>query len=118
MKSQTTKFLEFDMADESSHCQTIERNEQISTMYISPIQQETMEPSLVIIPIEKEEPLQLLVVEALWAQDEVVEVPLRRSTRKRMPIISSDYVVYLGKNDYDIDHMMDPITFQETVSSP
>ena len=56
-------------------------------------------------------------MEAPHAQDAVAEVSLRRSTRKRRSAISSDYGVYLGENDYDIGHVVDPVTFQETVYS-
>lgn len=65
-----------------------------------------------------EEPLQPQIVEAPHAQDAVAEIPLRRSTKERRSAISSDYVVYLGENDYDIGHVVDPVTFQEAVSNP
>ncbi|KAK8944290.1 hypothetical protein KSP39_PZI008184 [Platanthera zijinensis] len=45
-----------------------------------------------------------------------VHPPARRSIRERRPAISSDYEVYLGESDYDVGHIVDPVTFKIAVS--
>ena len=32
--------------------------------------------------------------------------------------ILDDYVVFLGESDYDISHVVDPVTFHDVVNSP
>ena len=63
---------------------------------------------LIINPTHVVDPLQLPVVE---------ELPVRRSVRERRSAIPDDYIVYLGENDYDISHVVDPKTYKEVVSS-
>ena len=45
----------------------------------------------------------------------IVEVPLRRSQRKKRPAISSDYGVYLNEYDYDIGLEDDPSSYDQAI---
>ncbi|KAL1342187.1 hypothetical protein AAHE18_09G140400 [Arachis hypogaea] len=48
---------------------------------------------------------------------EVDDAILRRSTRIRMPAISSEYVVYLAESDYDVCDEKDPTMFSQPMES-
>ena len=43
---------------------------------------------------------------------------MKRFTRQKRSAISNNYVVFLGKGDYDISHVVVPMTFHNAVSSP
>ncbi|TKC11565.1 hypothetical protein FA727_23840 [Robertmurraya kyonggiensis] len=45
------------------------------------------------------------------------DVPLRRSQRTRRSAIPDDYEVYLQEHDFDISDDLDPITYEEAISS-
>ena len=51
-------------------------------------------------------------------QEDEVELPLKRSTMQRRCAILDDYIVFLSESDYDISHVVDPVTFHDVVSSP
>ncbi|RVW71852.1 hypothetical protein CK203_061130 [Vitis vinifera] len=42
---------------------------------------------------------------------------MRRLQRTRRPVLSNDYYVYLGEEEYDIGDEMEPTTSRETLSS-
>jgi transposase InsO family protein len=50
------------------------------------------------------------------APQEIVDAPLRRSTRIRRSAIPSDYIVYLQEQDYNIGAENDPETFSQAMS--
>ena len=51
-------------------------------------------------------------------QNVAITTLVRRSTRERRSAIPPDYLVYIGEQDYDIDSVTDPITYEEAVSCP
>ena len=101
MESQTAKFLDFDVAEESSCSQTIEDNSTVGNMVSlsSPIQIIVETPTHHIEPVEARD----LVVETApdevhqgsQVQDVTIATPVRRSTRERRSAIPSDYLVYI-----------------------
>ena len=67
-------------------------------------------------PIEDVDPVVLYV--DLEAPDVVMDIPLRRLERARMPTISYDYIIYLQEHEYDVGDVSDPTTYKEVISSP
>ena len=47
----------------------------------------------------------------------VPEVPVRRSVRQSTPAISDEFIVFLGESDYDVGHVVDPVTYAGAISS-
>ena len=50
--------------------------------------------------------------------EHISQVPLRRSTRERIPAIGGDFQVYLSEDAYDIADIVDPKSYHEVVSCP
>ena len=124
MESQTAKFLEFDVAEESSCSQTIEDDSTVSNVVsVSPPIQIIVEtPTHHIEPVETRDPVVETapneVHQGSQVQDMAITTPARRSTRERRSAIPPDYLVYIGEQDYDIGSVTDPITYEEVVSCP
>ena len=124
MESQTAKFLEFDVAEESSCSQTIEDNSTVGNMVSlsPPIQIIVETPTHHIEPVEARDPVVETapdeVHQGSQVQDVTIATPVRRSTRERRSAIPPDYLVYIGEQDYDIGSVADPITYAEAVSCP
>ena len=51
------------------------------------------------------------------AQGTVMDIPLRRSERRR-PAISNDYIFYLQEHEYDVGNVSDPTIYKEVIVSP
>ena len=124
VESQTAKFLEFDVAKESSCSQTIEDNSAVGNMVSlsPPIQIIVETPTHHIEPVEARDPVVETapdeVHQGSQVQDVTIATSIRRSTRERRSTTPSDYLVYIGEQDYDIDSVADPITYAEAVSCP
>ena len=124
MESQTAKFLEFDVAEESSCSQTIEDDSTVGNeVSVSPPIQIIVEtPTHHIEPVETRDPVVETapneVHQGSQVQDVAITTQLRRSTRERRSAIPPDYLVYIGEQDYDIGSVTDPITYEEAVSCP
>ena len=124
MESQTAKFLEFDVAEESNCSQTIEDDSTVGNVVsVSPPIQIIVETSTHHVePVETRD----LVVETApndvhqgsQVQNVAITTPVRRSTRERRSAIPPDYLVYIGEQDYDIGSVTNPITHEEAVSCP
>lgn len=52
-------------------------------------------------------PAPILNLQPIQPVDEVI---LRRSARYRRPAIPDDFFVYIGESDYNIGHVIDPVT--------
>ena len=123
MESQTAKFLEFDVAEESSCSQTIEDNSTMGNMVSlsPPIQIIVKTPTHHIEPVEARDPVVETapdeVHQGSQVQDVTIATPVRRSTRERRSAIPP-YLVYIGEQDYDIGYVANPITYAEAVSCP
>ena len=124
VESQTAKFLEFDVAEESSCSQTIEDDSTVGNeVSVSPPIQIIVEtPTHHIEPVETRDPVVETapneVHQGSQVQDVAITTQLRRSTRERRSAIPPDYLVYIGEQDYDIGSVTDPITYEEAVSCP
>ena len=124
VESQTAKFLEFDVAEESSCSQTIEDNSTVGNMVSlsPPIQVIVGTPTHHIEPVETRDPVVETapneVHQGSQVQDVAITTPVRRSTRERRSAIPPDYLVYIGEQDYDIGSVTDSITYEEAVSCP
>ena len=124
VESQTAKFLEFDVAEESSCSQTIEDNSKVGNMVSlsSPIQIIEETPTHHIEPVEARDPVVETapdeVHQGSQVQDVTIATPVRRFTRERRLVIPPDYLVYIGEQDYDIGSVADLITYAEAVSCP
>ena len=124
MESQTTKFLEFDVAEESSCSQTIEDDSTVSNVVSvsPPIQIIVGTPTHHIEPVETRDPVVETapneVHQGSQVQDVAITTPVRRSTRERRSAIPPDYLVYIGEQDYDIGSVTNPINYEEAVSCP
>ena len=124
VESQTAKFLEFDVAEESSCSQTIEDDSTVGNVVsVSPPIQIIVEtPTHHIEPVETRDPVVETapndVHQGSQVQDMAITTPVRRSTRERRSAIPLDYLVYIGEQDYDIGSVTDPITYEEAVSCP
>ena len=124
MESQTAKFLEFDVAEESSCSQTIEDGSTVGNeVSVSPPIQIIVEtPTHHIELVETRDPVIETapneVNQGSQVQDVAITTQLRRSTRERRSAIPPDYLVYIGEQDYDIGSVTDPITYEEAVSCP
>ena len=124
VESHTAKFLEFDVAEESSCSQTIEDDSTMDKVVsVSPPIQIIVEtPTHHIEPVETRDPVVETapneVHQGSQVQDVAITTQLRRSTRERRSAIPSDYLVYIGEQDYDIGSVTDPITYEEAVSCP
>ena len=124
VESQTAKFLEFDVAEESSCSQTIEDDSTVGKVVsVSPPIQIIVEtPTHHIEPVETRDPVVETspndVHQGSQVQDVAIATQVRRSTRERRSAIPPDYLVYIGEQDYDIGSVTDPITYEEAVSCP
>ena len=124
MESQTAKFLEFDVAEESICSQTIEDNSTVGDMasLSTPIQIIVETPTHHIEPVEVRNPVVETasneVHQGSQVQDVAIATPVRRSIREIRSAIPPDYLVYIGEQDYDIGSMADPMTYAEAVSCP
>ena len=124
VESKTTKFLEFDVAEESSSSQTIEDNSTVGNMVSlsPPIQILVETPTHHIEPVETRDPVVETapneVHQGSQVQDVAITTPVRRSTRERRSAIPPDYLVFIGEQDYDIGYVADPMTYAEAVSCP
>ena len=124
VESQTAKFLEFDVAEESSCSQTIEDNSTVGNMVSlsPPIQIIVENPTHHIEPVEARDPVVETapdeVHQGSQVQDVTITTPVRRSTRERRSAIPPNYLVYIGEQDYDIGSVPDLITYAEAVSCP
>ena len=119
VESLTAKFLEFDVADVVCSQSILEdvHDDHVSVSLPIMVSNENMDdqhedtndlPLPIVNPTPVVDPIQPQVVE---------ELPVRRSIRERRSAISDDYIVYLGENDYDIGHVVDPKTYKEAISS-
>ena len=84
-----------------------QENHSIDTPEIQPIQVE---------PLHEEQ-----AHEELTPQNEQIEdlgVVIRKSTRIKKPVISSDYVVFLQECDYDVGPLNDPCSFSQAMNGP
>ena len=70
------------------------------THHIEPV--EVRDPVVETAPNEVHQGSQVL--------DVAIDTPVRRSIRERRSTILSDYLVYIGKQDYDIGSVADPMT--------
>ena len=124
VESQTSKFLEFDVAEESSYSQTIEDNSNVGDMasLSTPIQIIVETATHHIEPVEVQDPVVETapneVHQGSQVQDVAIATPVRRSIRERRSAIPPDYLVYIGEQDYDIGSVVDPMTYAEAVSCP
>ena len=124
VESQTAKFLEFDVAEESSSSQTIENNSTVGNMVSlsPPIQILVETPTHHIEPVETRDPVIETapneVHQGSQVQDVAITTPIRRSTRERRSAIPPDYLVYIGEQNYDIGSVANPMTYAEAVSCP
>ena len=50
--------------------------------------------------------------------DVAMDIPLRRSERVHMPVISDDYIVYLQEHEYNVGDVTYPTTYKEAIVSP
>ena len=102
MESQTAKFLEFDVAEESNCSKTIEDNSTVGNMVSlsPPIQIIVENPTHHIEPVEARDPVVETapdeVHQGSQVQDVTITTPVRRSTRARRSAIPPDYLVYIG----------------------
>ena len=124
VESQIAKFLEFDVAEESSSSQTIQDNSTVGNMVSlsPPIQILVETPTHHIEPVETRDPVVETasndVHQGSQVQDVAITTPVRRSTKDRRSAIPPDYLVYIGEQDYDIGSVADPMTHAEAVSCP
>ena len=101
MESQTAKFLEFDVAEESSYSQTIEDDSTVGNVVSlsPPIQIIVETPTHHIEPVETKDPVVETapneVHQGSQVQDVAITTPVRRSTRERRSAIPPDYLVYI-----------------------
>ena len=103
MESQTAKFLEFDVAEESSCSQTIEDNSTVGDMasLSTPIQIIVETPIHHIELVEVRDPVVETapneVHQGSQMQEVAIATPVRRSIRERRSTIPPDYLVYIGE---------------------
>ena len=101
MESQIAKFLEFDVAEESSCSQTIEDNSTMGDMasLSTPIQIIVEIPTHHIEPVEVWDPIVKTasneVHQGSQVQDVAITTPVSRSIRERRSAIPLDYLVYI-----------------------
>ena len=122
VESQTAKFLEFDVAEESSCSQTIEDNSTVGDIVSlsTPIQIIVETP--IQITVEVRDPVVETALNEVHqgsqVQDVAIATPVRRSIRERRSAIPPDYLVYIVEQDYDIGYVADPMTYAEAVPCP
>ena len=67
-------------------------------------------------PIERTVKQQQIIQLIIAPPQSINDIPIRRSVREKRPTIPNDYVVYLGENDYDIGHMIDPVSYDQAIT--
>ncbi|KAL4366702.1 hypothetical protein GQ457_05G014270 [Hibiscus cannabinus] len=133
VESRNAKFLENDSVSESDLSrnsipvdQPSTSSERLVIIYNTPQAQKGVEQPINEVPQPAENtPVDQVVHE----NPEIIEQPveqhdpqenvgstLRRSTRERKSIISSDYVVYLQESDYNVGAENDPESFSQAMS--
>ena len=118
------KFLELDAVDKvvSDHVFDVVEPVRHVTISLPTLQNDLVPTAVERVDYEEHdaEPLNHIpnLVDDPQGQKDEVELSLKRFTRQKRSAISNNYVVFIGKGDYDISHVVVPMTFHNAVSSP